>query len=344
VLLARLGDDARFRLLAADASYGLLASDTTAPPPVGARPALVTSRTPAAVEIVVEVVGPTPAPPAAGGRPCVAVRWVRVGGRDRGSLTTFLSRVLGVPARPGGHAVAGLKVFYDPSTHTVQADAGPGPSWGDGPSGSGRHASAQGLHRPSGIGRRAGTGRRRAVRPPPGFRSGRGAAATPPPRAQTPPPEPTGPDGAAGIHYGLQTDARELARVRFAGSDGTKHDGQETLGREGPRPKPVFKRPQTRGEYRWDGVTRRMVFGWVGETHCLFVIAGTNPPPLDTKVEVAVPTEPLREGSAWVTGFVSQLTIDHANERTKIELDLTRPGANAPSIYRQLVRNLSVVK
>ena len=301
----------------------------------------MTSRKPAAVEVVAEVVGPSPAPPAAGGRPCAAVRWVRIGGRDRGSLSTFLSRVLGVPARPGGHTVAGLKVFYDPATHTVQADAGRAPGWGGGAA---RRATGQGLQRPSGLGPRAATGARRAVRPPPGFRSSRGPTATPPPGAKAPGPAADADDSAAGIHYGLQTEARELARVRFTGGDGTQHDGQETLGREGPRSKPVFKRPQSRGEYRWDGITRRMVFGWVGETHCLFVIAGTDPPPLDTKVDVAVPTEPLREGSAWVSGHVSQLTIDHANERTKIELDLTVPGANVPSIYRQLVRNLSVVK
>lgn len=139
----------------------------------------------------------------------------------------------------------------------------------------------------------------------------------------------------SGSHFGLRAGVADLASVR--GGSG-EPEGRRVVGREGPRPKPVYKRPTTPSEFRVRGKSTRMVFGWVGETHCLFVLPGTEEvPKIDDKIEVAVPADPIAEGVMWVQGRVSQLTFDDIVGRTKVEVDILGKHGHVPSAYKRLV-------
>ncbi len=141
---------------------------------------------------------------------------------------------------------------------------------------------------------------------------------------------------------GLRVDPRELARVRVVGHAGQKADadtllGRRTLGRREPRPLPVFRRAEARGTWSALGAPPQpMACGWIGLSHCVFVIPTLAGPELGAVIDADIPLDPIGPGAVRVSGPVSMLRIDESVERVVVELDL-QGQPDLPEPYRQLV-------
>lgn len=141
-----------------------------------------------------------------------------------------------------------------------------------------------------------------------------------------------------GSFFGLKADVRDIAALRIVSGSGERKDAgtRKTIGREGPRPEPVYRRDRGKGTWRaGDADPEPMACGWLGLSHLLFVIPTAHPPKLGTVIEVAIPADPILVGHVRLTGPITQLTIDATVERTIVEIEIG--GHALPSIYRQLV-------
>ena len=139
--------------------------------------------------------------------------------------------------------------------------------------------------------------------------------------------------------YGLQAKDTDLRAVRVTGTetDADTLNAAKTIGRTGPRPRPVFQVPQSESRYRNKGKLYDMVFGLAGETHCVFVVLYLDDPKLGDTLEVAVPTEPMAKGFVWIKGRVTQLRIQQAKTQMQVEIELSAKFDGQPAAYRKLV-------